>query len=60
PDEQFRQLLLYCALPPAVLVYLVAEQYQQEPQKVAALVGFGNIAAIVIVPAVLPFILPAL
>jgi hypothetical protein len=60
PDEQFRQLLLYCALPPAVLVYLVAEQYQQEPQKVAALVGFGNIAAIVIVPAMLPFILPAL
>ena len=60
PDEQFRQLLLYCALPPAVLVYLVAEQYQQEPQKVAALVGFGNIAAIVIVPAMLPFILPVL
>jgi len=60
PDEQFRQLLLYCALPPAVLVYLVAEQYQQEPQKVAALVGFGNIAAIIIVPAMLPFILPAL
>ena len=60
PDEQFRQLLLYCALPPAVLVYLVAEQYQQEPQKVAALVGFGNIAAIIIVPAMLPFILPVL
>ena len=59
PDEQFRQLLLYCALPPAVLVYLVAEQYQQEPQKVAAIVGFGNIAAIVIVPAMLPFVLPA-
>ena len=58
PDDQFRQLLLYCALPPAVLVYLVAEQYQQEPQKVAAIVGFGNIAAIIIVPAMLPFILP--
>ena len=59
PDDQFRQLLLYCALPPAVLVYLVAEQYQQEPQKVAAMVGFGNIAAIIIVPAMLPFVLPA-
>ena len=59
PDGQFRQLLLYCALPPAVLVYLVAEQYQQEPQKVAAIVGFGNIAAIIIVPAMLPFVLPA-
>ena len=59
PDDQFRQLLLYCALPPAVLVYLVAEQYQQEPQKVAAMVGFGNIAAIIIVPVMLPFVLPA-
>ena len=58
PDDQFRQLLLYCALPPAVLVYLVAEQYQQEPQKVAAIVGFGNIGAIIIVPAMLPFVLP--
>jgi len=59
PDDQFRQLLLYCALPPAVLVYLVAEQYQQEPEKVAAIVGFGNMAAIVIVPIMLPFVLPA-
>tara|TARA_Y100001960_G_scaffold321095_1_gene395146 strand:+ start:1759 stop:2640 length:882 start_codon:yes stop_codon:yes gene_type:complete len=60
PDEQFRQLLLYCALPPAVLVYLVAEQYQQEPQKVAAIVGFGNIAAVVIMPVILPFVLPVM
>ena len=59
PDDQFRQLLLYCALPPAVLVYLVAEQYQQEPEKVAAIVGFGNMAAIVIVPIMLPFVQPA-
>ena len=58
PDEQFRPLLLYSILPPAVLVYLVAEQYGQEPEKVAAMVGFGNIAAIVIVPMTLPFVLP--
>ncbi|HBP83671.1 MAG TPA: transporter, partial [Gammaproteobacteria bacterium] len=37
----------------------VAEQYQQEPEKVAAIVGFGNMAAIVIVPIMLPFVLPA-
>ncbi|MDP6399486.1 MAG: hypothetical protein QGH58_03815 [Arenicellales bacterium] len=60
PDKQFRQLLLYCALPAAVLVYLVTGQYQQEPQKVTVLVGFGNSAAIIIVPTMLPFILPAL
>ena len=57
PPEQFRPLLLYSALPPAVLVYLVAEQYNQEPMKVAAMVGFGNIAAIAIVPMMLPFVL---
>jgi predicted permease len=57
PPEQFRPLLLYSALPPAVLVYLVAEQYDQEPMKVAAMVGFGNIAAIAIVPMMLPFVL---
>ncbi|MDG1193606.1 MAG: AEC family transporter, partial [Arenicellales bacterium] len=57
PPEQFRPLLLYSALPPAVLVYLVAEQYDQEPMKVAAMVGFGNIAAIAIVPIMLPFVL---
>ena len=57
PPEQFRPLLLYSALPPAVLVYLVAEQYDQEPMKVAAMVGFGNIAAIAILPMMLPFVL---
>ena len=38
---------------------LVAEQYQQEPEKVTAIVGFGNMAAIVIVPIMLHFVLPA-
>ena len=58
PQEQFGPLLLYSILPPAVLVYLVAEQYGQEPEKVAAMVGFGNIAAIAVVPLMLPFVLP--
>ncbi len=58
PPDQFGPLLLYSILPPAVLVYLVAEQYGQEPEKVAAMVGFGNIAAIAVVPLMLPFVLP--
>jgi predicted permease len=44
------QLLLFAALPPAVLNYMVAELYQQEPDKVASIVMLGNVAAIVFVP----------
>jgi malate permease and related proteins len=44
------QLLLFAVLPPAVLNYMVAELYQQEPEKVASIVLLGNVAAVVFVP----------
>ena len=44
------QLYLFAALPPAVFSYMVAEQYQQEPDKVAAIVLIGNLAALLFVP----------
>jgi predicted permease len=44
------QLLLFAVLPPAVLNYMVAELYQQEPEKVASIVMLGNVAAIMFVP----------
>ena len=44
------QLLLFAVLPPAVLNFMVAELYQQEPEKVASIVLLGNLAAIVFVP----------
>jgi predicted permease len=44
------QLLLFAVLPPAVLNFMVAELYQQEPAKVASIVMLGNVAAIVFVP----------
>ncbi len=44
------QLLLFAALPPAVLNYMVAELYQQEPDKVASIVMLGNVSAILFVP----------
>ena len=31
--DQVSLLLLFCAMPPAVLNFLVAEQYNQEPTK---------------------------
>lgn len=57
PDEQYRYLLLFGALPPAVLNYIVAERYQQDPQKVASIVLMGNMLALVNIPLVLFFIL---
>ena len=35
-------LFLFGVLPPAVLNYMLAEHYEQEPGKVAAMVLFGN------------------
>ncbi|EIJ32861.1 AEC family transporter [Thiothrix nivea] len=55
--NQHAQLLIFAALPPAVLNVLVAEQYQQEPQRVASIVLLGNLASLIIIPAVLYFAL---
>jgi malate permease and related proteins len=43
-------LILFGSLPPAVLNFIVAEQYNQEPAKVASIVMIGNLLAIVFVP----------
>jgi len=43
-------LILFGCLPPAVLNFMVAEQYNQEPGKVASIVLIGNGASIVFVP----------
>ena len=40
-------LLLFGALPPAVLNFMFAERFKQEPEKVAAIVILGNLAALV-------------
>lgn len=51
-------LLLYGALPPAVLNYVLAEKYRQEPALVAAIVVCGNIASLIFVPLALYLALP--
>ncbi len=43
-------LLVFSALPPAVLNYLIAEQYCLSPQKVASLVLIGNLGSLVVMP----------
>ncbi|MFT5532841.1 MAG: putative permease [Burkholderiaceae bacterium] len=44
------QLFLFAALPPAVFCFMIAERYQQEPDKVASIVMIGNLAALLFVP----------
>ncbi|WP_020408442.1 AEC family transporter [Hahella ganghwensis] len=53
-----RQLLiLYSLLPPAVLNYLLADQYHQSPNRVATIVLFGNAGSLLVYPIALPFII---
>ncbi|MDE0096251.1 MAG: AEC family transporter [Gammaproteobacteria bacterium] len=44
---QVSLLILFATLPPAVLNFLFAEQYQQDPELVASLVLVGNAMAVV-------------
>ncbi|MGP8292288.1 AEC family transporter [Vreelandella zhanjiangensis] len=46
-------LLIFSALPPAVLNYLVAEQFKLAPQKVASLVLIGNLGSLIVMPLIL-------
>ncbi len=50
-------LLLFSALPPAVLNFMVAERYNQEPRLVASIVLIGNFFSLIVIPAVLWFVL---
>jgi predicted permease len=52
-SDQTSMLLLFSALPPAVLNFLVAERFNQEPQKVASIVLIANFASILVIPTVL-------
>jgi predicted permease len=51
--ESRGQLILFGALPPAVMQFLLAERYRQEPEKVAAMILLGNALAIVFIPVAL-------
>jgi hypothetical protein len=49
-DAARAQLLLFAALPPAVMQFMLAERYRQEPERVAAMILLGNALAILFVP----------
>jgi predicted permease len=58
PGSQPGMLLVFGALPPAVLNFVFAEKYRQDPVTVASLVMVGNLASLVFVPIALYFALP--
>ncbi len=50
-------LLVFGALQPAVLNFLFAERYKQEPERVASIVLIGNLAALLFLPLALALVL---
>jgi predicted permease len=47
---QLGMLYVFASLPPAVLNFLIAEEYRQEPERVASIVLVGHLASLVFVP----------
>ncbi|MCB1886498.1 MAG: AEC family transporter [Rhodocyclaceae bacterium] len=58
PPRQEALLLVFGALPPAVLNYIFAERYAQEPEKVASMVLIGNVASLLFLSVALAVALP--
>ncbi|AWI79644.1 transporter [Parazoarcus communis] len=53
PPREQALLLVFGALPPAVLNYIFAERYHQEPEKVASMVLIGNLFSMLFLPVAL-------
>jgi predicted permease len=53
PVEQIPILILFSALPPAILNFLVAERFDQQPHQVASIVLIGNLVSVAIIPVIL-------
>jgi len=50
--------MLFAALPPAVLNFMLAEKYRQEPELVASIVIWGNLASLIVIPVILALMRP--
>ena len=56
-DAEAKVMLLFGALPPAVVNFLFAERYNRYPHHAASVVAIGNLMALISIPLVLGFIL---
>jgi len=54
---QAGSLLLFGALPPAVMNFLFAERFNQQPKSVASIVLLGNLFALITLPIALAYVL---
>ncbi len=54
---QAGSLLLFGALPPAVMNFLFAERFNQQPKSVASIVLLGNLFAMITLPLALAYVL---
>ena len=50
PPLQRALVIVFGALPPAVLNFMFAERYRQEPENVASIVMIGNLFALLFLP----------
>ena len=57
PRTEQALLLVFGALPPAVLNFMFAERYHQEPEKVASMVLIGNLASVLFLSLALALVL---
>lgn len=57
PKMELQMMVLFTMLPPAVMNYLFAEQFNIEPNKVASMVLFSNFFTILTLPLLLGFAL---
>ena len=57
PGDLPALLILFALLPPAVLNYMFAERYGQQPEVVAAIVIWGNLASLLVIPLTLAVVL---
>lgn len=55
--QQFAILIVFGAMPPAVLNYILADKYQQQPAEVAAIVLIGNIFSLLSLSLTLAWVL---
>jgi len=55
--EHLAYLIIFAALPPALLNYMVAEKYNQQPGQVASIVLIGNIGSLIVLPVTLYFVI---
>lgn len=58
PPLQEALVLIFGALPPAVLNFIFAERYGQEPGRVASMVLLGNVFALLFLSVALAWVLP--